>query len=66
VGFHRKTQKVYPILIGDSWTLKLMGPNNGADAHSPSSVKIPEKGEWAVLLYIDGKLFDTLIYEIKD
>lgn len=66
VGFHKETQKVYPLLHGDSWSLILSGPNNGADSHSPSSVKIPEEGEWAVLLYVDEKLFDTLIYEIKE
>ena len=65
-GFHRETQKVYPLLLEDSWSLILSGPNNGADSHSPSSVKIPEKGEWAILLYIDDKLFDTLIYDINE
>ncbi len=66
VGFHKETQKVYPLLLEDSWSLILSGPNNGADSHSPSSIKIPQKGEWAILLYIDDKLFDTLIYEIND
>lgn len=66
VGFHKETQKVYPLLLEDSWSLILSGPNNGADSHSPSSVKIPEKGEWAIFLYIDDKLFDTLIYEINE
>lgn len=65
-GFHKETQKVYPLLLEDSWSLKLSGPNNGADSHSPSSVKIPEKGEWAILLYIDDKLFDSLIYGINE
>ncbi|MBU0905655.1 MAG: hypothetical protein KKF57_10730 [Firmicutes bacterium] len=66
VGFHKETQKVFPILFEDSWSLILSGPNNGADSHSPSSVKIPEKGEWAILLYIDDEFFDTLIYEIYE
>ena len=66
VGFHKETQKVSPLLLEDSWSLILSGPNNGADSHSPSSVRIPQKGEWAILLYIDNKLFDTLIYEINE
>lgn len=66
VGFQKETQKVYPLLLEDSWSLILSGPNNGADSHSPSSVKIPEQGVWAILLYVDDKLFDTLIYEIKE
>lgn len=65
VGFHKETGTVHQILI-DGWTKSLSGPNNGADAHVPSTVKIPESGEWALLLYTDGKLFDTLIYEIKE
>ena len=66
VGFHRETQKIHQILNWPGWTIQLGGPNNGADAHAPSSVKIPETGEWAVLLYTDGKLFDTLIFEINE
>lgn len=65
VGFHKESQTVHQILIGD-WTTELSSANNGADAHIPSSVKIPEPGEWAILLYTDEKLFDILVYEIKD
>jgi hypothetical protein len=65
VGYHRETETVYPILI-DGWSKSLGGPNNGADAHVPSTVKIPEPGEWAILLYTDGKLFDTLVFEINE
>ncbi|GGB41185.1 hypothetical protein GCM10011409_18400 [Lentibacillus populi] len=65
VGFHKETEKVHQILK-DSWTTGLAGPNNGADAHTPSSVKIPESGEWAILLYTDDTLFDTLIYQINE
>ncbi len=65
VGFHKETGTVHQILM-DGWTKSLSGPNNGADAHAPSTVKIPESGEWAILLYTDGKLFDTLIYEINE
>ena len=64
VGFHKQTGTVHQILI-DGWTKVLGGPNNGANAHTPSTVKIPESGEWAILLYTDDKLFDTLIYEIN-
>ncbi|WP_019152523.1 helix-turn-helix domain-containing protein [Robertmurraya massiliosenegalensis] len=63
VGFHKKERTAYPILNG-GWNLKLGGENNGADAHTPSSVKLPMTGEWAILLYVNGKLFDTLILNI--
>jgi hypothetical protein len=65
VGFHKESETVHQILM-DSWTKGLGGANNGADAHVPSSVKIPESGEWAILLYVDEKLFDILVYEIKE
>lgn len=65
VSFHRETETVHPILK-DGWTIGLDGKNNGADAHAVSFVNIPKAGEWAVLLYIDGELFDILVYEIKE
>ncbi|KKK38239.1 hypothetical protein WQ57_09855 [Mesobacillus campisalis] len=66
VGFHRETKTVHPLLTtGSGWTIELGGENNGADAHAPSSVNIPKAGEWAILLYTDGKLFDELVYEIN-
>ncbi|MGE7091471.1 hypothetical protein ACQKII_08395 [Lysinibacillus sp. NPDC048646] len=65
VGFHKESSTVQPILV-DGWTIGLGGPNNGADAHTPSGVIIPEPGEWAILLYVNEKLFDTLVYEINE
>ncbi|GAA3344155.1 hypothetical protein MKX57_22355 [Lysinibacillus sp. FSL M8-0216] len=65
VGYHRDTKTIQPILV-DGWSIGLGGPANGADAHRPSSVKIPSPGEWAILLYTNGKYFDTLIYDIQE
>lgn len=65
VGYHRESQKVQQILTTD-WSTPLGGENNGADAHAPSSVKIPEKGEWAILLYVDEQLFDILVLDIQE
>ena len=64
VGYHKESKTVHKILK-DGWTINLGGPNNGADAHTPSMVKIPKSGEWAILLYVDEELFDTLVYEIN-
>jgi hypothetical protein len=67
VGFHKETETVHKVLVnGFGWTIPTYGPLNGADAHTPSSVKIPKSGEWAILLYTDGKLFDILVYEINE
>ncbi|MEZ2661426.1 hypothetical protein ACBP89_26110 [Aneurinibacillus aneurinilyticus] len=65
VGFHKETGTVHQILT-TGWTIGLGGENNGADAHAPSSVKIPKPGEWAIFLYTDEKLFDILVYEINE
>lgn len=65
VGYHKESGTVHKILM-DGWTIQAQSPNNGADSHAPSSVKIPKIGEWAILLYVDGTLFDTLIYEINE
>ncbi|MCP1143515.1 hypothetical protein [Lysinibacillus endophyticus] len=65
VGYHRESNKVHQILT-TGWSTQLGGGNNGADAHAPSSVKIPEKGEWAILLYVDEQLFDILVFDIKE
>ncbi|WP_060678718.1 hypothetical protein [Virgibacillus halodenitrificans] len=65
VGFHKETGTVHQILT-NGWSVSLGGANNGADAHTPTSVKIPEPGKWAMLLYTDNELFDILIYEINE
>ncbi|MED3803426.1 hypothetical protein P4562_15985 [Lysinibacillus xylanilyticus] len=65
VGYHKESKTVQPILV-DGWTIGLGGPVNGADAHTPSSVKIPKPGEWAILLYVNESYFDTLIYDINE
>lgn len=65
VGYHRDSKTVHPILV-DGWTIGLGGPVNGADAHTPSSVKIPKPGEWAILLYMNESYFDTLIYDFNE
>jgi hypothetical protein len=66
VGFHKESKTVHPVLNnGYSWTIGLGGENNGADVHAPSAVTIPERGEWAFLLYADGELFDLIVLEIN-
>lgn len=65
VGLHRETVSIQQILT-TGWTIPLGGENNGADAHVPSSVHIPNPGEWAMLLYTDEKLFDILVFEINE
>lgn len=65
VGYHKETGTVHQILT-TGWSIELGGENNGADAHAPSSVKIPRPGEWAILLYTNEKLFDILIYDINE
>ncbi|WP_313800824.1 hypothetical protein [Cytobacillus sp.] len=65
IGYHRETETIHQILT-TGWSIGLGGKNNGADAHTPSSVNIPLPGEWAVMLYVDGNVFDVLVYEINN
>ncbi|GLC89522.1 hypothetical protein [Lysinibacillus piscis] len=65
VGYHKASNEIYPLLV-DGWHTTLGGPNNGANAHAPTSVKVPKAGDWAVLVYADNHYFDTLVYTIND
>ena len=65
VGFHKESQTIHQITT-NGWNIPLAGPNNGADAHAPSTVKVPKPGEWAMFLYVDEKLFDILVYDINE
>ncbi len=44
---------------------ELGGPNNGADAHTPSSMQLPSKGRWELDAYVDGELFGTVVVEVE-
>ncbi|WP_052427548.1 hypothetical protein [Neobacillus niacini] len=67
VGYNNNTSKISPILSDGVWSRNGIGGGkvNGADASIPSNVVLPEAGKWALLVYIDGKLFDTLVMDIK-
>ncbi|MCA0173083.1 DUF4871 domain-containing protein [Bacillus sp. RAR_GA_16] len=41
------------------------GPNNGADAHLPSNLKLDEKGKWALLVYLGEDYFDNIVVEVS-
>ncbi|MEH6852976.1 hypothetical protein [Bacillus pseudomycoides] len=67
VGYNADTLKITPIL-GDGWSRKNGiggGKISGADSSMPSHITFPEAGKWALLVYIDGKLFDTLVLDIN-
>jgi hypothetical protein len=68
VGYNQDTSKITPVLSDGAWSRNGGdgGRIEGADASMPSNVVLPEAGKWAFLVYIDGKLFDTLVMEIND
>ena len=68
VGYNKDTSKITPVLSDGVWSKDGVGGGKieGADASLPSNVVLPEAGKWALLVYIDGKLFDILVYEIKE
>ncbi|MED2974252.1 DUF4871 domain-containing protein [Fictibacillus sp. B-59209] len=71
VRYNKKSSIVKPVLYDVSskkyyWTRDGLGSEvNGADSHIPSNVLLNESGKWAFLVYIDDKLFDILVMDIK-
>lgn len=56
-------EKINPFTVDIPTSLG--GPNNGADAHLPSSMKLPEPGIWPLNAYIDVMLFGGINVEVK-
>jgi len=67
VGYNQDTSNISPVLSDGVWSRTGVGGGkiNGADASLPSNVVLPKAGKWALLVYIDGKLFDILVMDIK-
>jgi hypothetical protein len=42
------------------------GPNNGADAHLPSNLKISSIGLWRLDAYLGGKLKGSIVIDVKN
>lgn len=42
----------------------LGGPNNGANAHAPSSMSLPEEGIWRLDAYINDILFGSVFVKV--
>lgn len=59
-----------PVLVHGSdhvWTYDAPGgPNNGADAHLPSNMMLPQSGKWALLVYLGEEYVDTIVVEVKE
>ncbi|MUK87883.1 hypothetical protein GMD78_05655 [Ornithinibacillus sp. L9] len=47
-------------------TENLGGPNNGADAHIPSSMSLPSSGVWKLTAFVGGELFGTVVIECRE
>ena len=58
-----------PVLVeseNNIWSVEPpLGPNNGADAHLPTLMEIPEAGQWALMVYIGQNYIDTIVVEAK-
>lgn len=68
VGYHNETSTIHPVLKS-GWSIDSIGVSvektNGADTNMPSNVSFPESGKWAILVYLNEKLFDTLVITVK-
>ncbi|OIK14279.1 DUF4871 domain-containing protein [Bacillus sp. MUM 13] len=69
IGIKKDSEKLVPVLTQENqhvWTYSSpAGPNNGADAHLPSNMRLPESGKWALLIYLGDKYFDNIIVNVK-
>ena len=73
LAIKKGSNEIVPALIVPSiederyvWTYNSpAGPNNGADAHLPSNLKLNEKGKWALLVYLGDKYFDNIVVEVS-
>jgi hypothetical protein len=43
----------------------LGGPNNGADAHLPSGLELPNPGKWKLNAYLGGELFGSIVIDVS-
>jgi hypothetical protein len=43
----------------------LGGPNNGADAHLPSGLELPNPGKWKLDAYLGGELFGSVVVNVR-
>jgi hypothetical protein len=43
----------------------LGGPNNGADAHLPSGLELPNPGRWKLDVYLGGELFGSVVVDVS-
>ncbi|MEH6945119.1 hypothetical protein [Bacillus sp. JJ722] len=66
VAYHQETSTKAPILRTGYTTEFAAGALYGADATMLSTVLLPKPGKWALLVYIDQKIFDTLIINVTD
>ncbi len=44
---------------------RLGGPNNGADAHLPSGLELPNPGTWKLNAYLGGELFGSVVVNVS-
>lgn len=62
-------EKHQVLLVGSGtvweYNYGLGGPNNGADAHLPSSMKLPHSGKWQLDAYLGGNLFGSIVINVS-
>ncbi len=67
IGVNKATSNITPVFSDGVWTKDGIGGGkiNGADASLPSNVVLKGDGTWALLVYINDQLFDTLVMDVK-
>ncbi|WP_409276243.1 hypothetical protein V1499_06635 [Neobacillus sp. SCS-31] len=43
-----------------------LAPNNGADHHQPSTMKLPSAGLWKLEVYFGDEMFGNVVVNVKE
>ncbi|WP_226579785.1 DUF4871 domain-containing protein [Halobacillus litoralis] len=61
-GKQEETGRTITVVEADG----LGGPNNGADAHIPSIMSLPDSGKWHLDAYVGDQLFGTITINVSE
>ncbi len=62
-AFHQETDtEINPFVREEEH--RLSGPNNGADYHLPSLLKLTEPGIWKMDIYLNEEYYDSIVVDV--
>ncbi|WP_218240479.1 hypothetical protein, partial [Pseudomonas sp. 2822-17] len=62
IATHQNSNEQVTVIDG----LTLSGPHNGADAHTPSTMSLPQSGMWKLGAFVDGNLHGSVFVKVYE